>query len=97
MKTISPEKHGDTIHVKRAGNFNKLLVVRINEDFDFEAKLIDRKLLARGTGKRAKVVWTRHAEETPATRLSRSLTSLGLPGRVTVHSARARSFSQTAP
>jgi hypothetical protein len=61
VKTISPEKHGDTIQVKRAGNFNKLLVVRINGDFDFEAKLIDRKLLARGTGKRAKVVWARHA------------------------------------
>jgi hypothetical protein len=60
VKTISPEKHGDTIQVKRAGNFNRLLVVRINADFVFEAKLIDRKLLARGTGKRAKVVWGRY-------------------------------------
>jgi hypothetical protein len=60
VKTISPEKHGDTIQVKRAGNFNKLLVVRISEDFVFEAKLIDRKLLAGGTGKRARVAWARH-------------------------------------
>ena len=60
VKTISPEKHGDTIQVKRAGNFNKLLVVRISEDFVFEVKLIDRKLLARGSGKRAKIAWARH-------------------------------------
>lgn len=60
VKTISPEKHSETIHVKRAGNFNKLLVVRIREDFVFEAKLIDRKLLTRGSGKRAKVAWATH-------------------------------------
>jgi hypothetical protein len=57
VKTISPEKGGDTIHVKRAGNFNKLLVVKVNEDFEFQAKLIDRKLLRRGKGKHAKVRW----------------------------------------
>jgi len=57
VKTISPEKRQDHIHVKRAGNFNKLLVVKISEHFEFEAKLIDRRNLSRGTGKRAKFVW----------------------------------------
>lgn len=60
VKTISPEKEGDVIHVKRAGNFNKLLVVKISEDFEFDAKLIDRKLLGRGKGKLAKLKWEQH-------------------------------------
>jgi hypothetical protein len=63
VKTISPEKLSETIHVKRAGNFNKLLVVKIDEDFEFQAKLIDRKILGRGKGKHAKVLWTQHGIE----------------------------------
>jgi hypothetical protein len=60
VKTISPEKGGDIVQVKRAGNFNKLLVIKISEDFEFEAKLIDRKLLGRSKGKLAKVKWSQH-------------------------------------
>jgi hypothetical protein len=60
IKTISPEKEGDVVHVKRAGNFNKLLVVKISEDFEFEAKLIDRKLLGKGNGQFAKLKWSQH-------------------------------------
>ena len=60
VKTISPEKGGDIVHVKRAGNFNKLLVIKIDEDFEFKAKLIDRKLLGRSKGKLAKVKWSQH-------------------------------------
>jgi hypothetical protein len=60
VKTISPEKGGEIVHVKRAGNFNKLLVVKISEDFEFEAKLIDRELLGKGNGKLAKVKWSQH-------------------------------------
>lgn len=43
VKTISPEKNTEKILVKRAGNFSKLLVVKINDKFDFEARIIDRK------------------------------------------------------
>ena len=57
VKTISPEKLNEVIQVKRAGNFNKLLVVKISEDFEFEARLIDRKLLRKGKGKHAKLQW----------------------------------------
>ena len=46
--------------MKRAGNFNKLLVVKISEDFEFEARLIDRKRLRRGKGKHAKTQWSDH-------------------------------------
>ncbi len=57
VKTISPEKKVNCIHVKRVGRFNKLLVVKVNEHFEFEAKLIGRSSLSRGPAKRAKFVW----------------------------------------
>jgi hypothetical protein len=41
IKTISPEKSGQKVTVKRQGNSNKLLVVRINENFEFEAGMLD--------------------------------------------------------
>jgi hypothetical protein len=58
IKTISPEKGGDQIEVKRAGNFNKLLVIKINENFEFEGRLIARKQLSKGEGKYARVSWS---------------------------------------
>jgi hypothetical protein len=58
VKTISPEKTGGHVHVKRAGNFSKLLVVRIDENFQFQAKLVDRRALGKGVGKRAKLRWS---------------------------------------
>jgi hypothetical protein len=57
VKTISPEKRGEKVHVKRAGNFSKLVVVKITENFDFEAKMIDRSELQKGNGKHAFVSW----------------------------------------
>jgi len=56
-KTISPHKTSDTVMVKRAGNFNRLLIVKISESFKFEAKMIDRKSLRKGDGKYAKATW----------------------------------------
>ncbi len=60
VKTISPEKSRTTASVKRAGNFNKLLIVRIDQDFSFQAKMIDRKLIKKGNGKGAKIKWDDH-------------------------------------
>ena len=57
VKTISPEKGVAQAQVKRSGNFNKLVIVRITEDFEFEARMIDRKSLKKGNGKHAKVKW----------------------------------------
>lgn len=57
VKTISPEKSAQRIVVKRAGNFNKLLVVRISEQFEFEARLVDRKALGKGQGKLGRYTW----------------------------------------
>ena len=58
IKTMSPEKDGNKVQVKRAGNFNKLLIVRINSEFQFESNLISRKLLSKGQGKYAKGTWS---------------------------------------
>jgi hypothetical protein len=57
IKTISPEKAGDRVQVKRAGNFNKLLVIKITKDFDFEGRFIERKELSKGDGAHARVSW----------------------------------------
>lgn len=57
IKTISPEKNLEEVKVKRAGNFNKLLIVKINEDFSFESQLIARKSLPKGDGKHVRASW----------------------------------------
>ena len=57
VKTISPEKDKEEVFVKRSGHFNKLLVVKISEDFEFDARMIDRKQLKKGDGKYFKVRW----------------------------------------
>ncbi len=57
IKTISPEKGLEKVKVKRAGNFNKLLIVKINEDFSFESQLIARKNLPKGDGVHVRASW----------------------------------------
>jgi hypothetical protein len=58
VKTISPEKDGGTVHVKRAGNFNKLLVIKIDQNFEFEGRFVERRKLTKGTGTHASVSWS---------------------------------------
>jgi hypothetical protein len=65
VKTISPEKTAPKVQVKRAGNFNRLLVVKISADFEFEARMIDRKRLNKGDGKHAGVSWSSLSEDKP--------------------------------
>jgi hypothetical protein len=58
IKTISPDKKVEKVIVKRSGNFNKLVVVKINEEFHFEARMIDRTEMKKGIGKFAHVYWS---------------------------------------
>ena len=58
IKTISPFKTGNAVLVKRAGNFSKLLIVKISKDFEFKAKMLDRKSFGKGTGKHIKAKWS---------------------------------------
>jgi hypothetical protein len=51
VKTISPEKRTPKVEVRSSGNFNKLIVVRITDDFRFEARIVDRRLLTEARGK----------------------------------------------
>lgn len=51
VKTISPEKSSDRVFVKSQGNFEQLLIVRIDQNFEFEGKLIDRSELKGVSGK----------------------------------------------
>lgn len=51
VKTISPEKASDRVLVKSEGNFEKLLIVRIDSHFRFQGKLVDRSELKGASGK----------------------------------------------
>ena len=51
VKTISPEKTRDRVLVKSQGNFEQLLIVRIDRDFQFQGKLFDRSELNGASGK----------------------------------------------
>ena len=51
VKTISPEKASDRVLVKSRGNFEQLLIVRIDRDFQFQGKLFDRSELKGTAGK----------------------------------------------
>ena len=57
VKTLSPGKANDVVQVKRAGNFSKVFLVRISEDFQFEARVIERSMVKKGTGKYARIRW----------------------------------------
>ena len=51
VKTISPEKSSDRVSVKSQGDFEQLLIVRIDSDFRFSAKLFERSELQGQNGK----------------------------------------------
>lgn len=51
VKTISPEKGSDRVLVKSQGNFEQLLIIRIDRDFQFQGRLFERTELKGGLGK----------------------------------------------
>lgn len=51
VKTISPEKSNDRVLIKSQGNFEQLLIVRIDRDFQFQGKLFSRSELNGVAGK----------------------------------------------
>jgi hypothetical protein len=63
VKTISPVKQRDNVRVKRKGHFNKLYVVRISEDYEFEGRMLDRRDLRKGRSKFASVSFAELAPE----------------------------------
>ncbi len=57
VKTITPFKNKDEVLVDTNGNFNKLLVVKINEAFQVSGRMIDRKELPKRSGRYLRVKW----------------------------------------
>lgn len=58
IKTITPEKCVPKVSVNRKGHYNKLLVIKIDENFNFEARMLHRKDMPKGNGgKQASVSW----------------------------------------
>lgn len=51
VKTISPIKSHNTVRVKKKGDFENLLIVRISKNFEFKAKLIPREKLSHFSDK----------------------------------------------
>lgn len=47
VKTITPFKSSNTITLNLKRNFSKVLIVRIDREFQVEGKLIDRKVLPK--------------------------------------------------
>jgi hypothetical protein len=59
VKTISPIKKKHKVQLKRSGNFNKVIVVRISADYAFESRMFERNRLGKGKGKFARISWRR--------------------------------------
>ena len=57
IKTITPFKSKDVVMVDTSRHFSKLLVVKINEEFQVAGRMIDRKLLPKRTGRFLRIRW----------------------------------------
>lgn len=57
VKTITPFKRNDTITLNLKRNFSKVLIVRIDADFEVKGRLIDRKTLPKVKGDRLRLNW----------------------------------------
>jgi len=52
-----PLKYQIKSFIMKSGERYCLLVVKINEDFEFESRMIDRKSLGKGEGSHARIDW----------------------------------------
>lgn len=59
VKTITPFKNCDVVEINLDRNFSKILIVKINSDFEVRGKLVDRKALPKGKvrGHRLRIDW----------------------------------------
>lgn len=65
VKTITPFKTNDVVSLNLARNFSKVLIVKINADFEVRGKLIDRKALPKVKGDKLMLAWD-HFEQLSA-------------------------------
>ncbi|HSF13236.1 MAG TPA: hypothetical protein VLA50_09730 [Erythrobacter sp.] len=57
IKTITPFKTESAVTLNLERNFSKVLIVKIDADFEISGKLIDRKVLPKTKGKRLRLDW----------------------------------------
>lgn len=57
VKTITPFKNTDQITLNLKRNFSKVLIVKIDADFEVRGKLIDRKALPKVKGDKLTLQW----------------------------------------
>lgn len=57
VKTITPFNMHDRVKVSLAGNFSKLLVVKVDADFSVSGRVIDRKRLPKSNGTHLFLTW----------------------------------------
>jgi hypothetical protein len=58
VKTITPFKKSDTISFNLKRNFSKVLIVKIDADFEVQSRLVDRKALPNVKGGTVKLNWS---------------------------------------
>lgn len=63
VKTITPFKAKDMITLNLKRNFSKVLIVKIDADFEVQSKLIDRKALPKTKGDQLRINWADFASE----------------------------------
>ena len=57
VKTITPFKSNNVVVLNLKRNFSKVLIVKINADFEVRGKLIDRKALPKAKGDKLLLDW----------------------------------------
>lgn len=62
IKTIAPTNNKEKTSVRLDRHFNKLLVVKISDEFDVCGRLIDRADLPKRTGKTMRLSWANMSE-----------------------------------
>lgn len=65
VKTITPFKNTDQITLNLKRNFSKVLIVKIDADFEMHGKLIDRKALPKVNGDKLTLCWADVEAEHP--------------------------------
>lgn len=57
IKTITPFKSSDTITLNLKRNFSKVLIVKIDSEFEVQGRLVDRKALPKTKGDTLRLNW----------------------------------------
>lgn len=57
IKTITPFKSNDTITLNLKRNFSKVLIVKIDGEFEVQGRLVDRKALPKTKGDTLRLSW----------------------------------------